>query len=574
MWDLLFSMFERLAIIVTVAFIMTRFRFFRSMVAGSEITRLQKTRVIIMFGCFGIIGTYTGLTLNTETLTYTKWMFSLEHSEAIANSRVIGIVVAGLLGGWKVGLGAGIIAGFHRYLLGGFTAFSCGISAIAAGLLSGFFHHKLQNRLTVLSTSFIVGALAEALQMLIILFTAQPFQQAVFLVEKIGMPMIIANGIGAALFILIIRNVISEEEKMGALQAQKALRLAELTSKHLRRGLNEKTASATCDILLKEVQAIAVSITNETHILAHKGRASDHHHKNIEIQTSATKEVLMTGQLLIASSDKIQCVEKNCPLKAAIIAPLKQKDNVVGTLKFYFHSHKDITHVVIELIKGLSSLLSQQLELAEADRHRALAQQAEIKALQAQVSPHFLFNALNTIVSLIRTDPLKARKLLISLSQYFRQNLSGTTKMWISLEEELRHVKAYLAIEQARFSDKLNVYYHIDQEALASQLPPLTLQPLVENAVKHGLKGMKQGSSIIITVKNNDEHVLVKVEDNGVGIPALRLNKLLNEQLSSTTGTGIGLYNVNRRLIMMLGEKGRLIIKSEQGKGASISFKI
>jgi two-component system, LytTR family, sensor histidine kinase LytS len=574
MWELFFSMFERLGIIVTVAFIMTRFRFFRSMVAGNEITRLQRTRAIMMFGCFGIIGTYTGLTLNTETQLYTKWVFSLDQSEALANSRVIGVVVGGLLGGWKVGLGAGVIAGGHRYLLGGFTAFSCGLSAIAAGLVSGFLHSKLKNRLTSLPIAFIVGALAETLQMLIILLTAQPFEQAFLLVEKIGVPMIVANGVGSAIFILIIRNVISEEEKMGALQAQKALRLAELTSKHLRTGLNEETASATCDILLKEVQVIAVSITNETHILAHKGQASDHHLKNIKIQTTATKNVLKTGELLIASSEKIQCVEKNCPLKAAVIAPLKQKGDVVGTLKFYFHSRKDITNVVIELIKGLSSLLSQQLELAEADRHRELAQQAEIKALQAQVSPHFLFNALNTIVSLVRTDPLKARKLLISLSHYFRQNLSGTTKMWISLEEELRHVKAYLAIEQTRFADKLKIYYQIDEEALTAQVPPLTLQPLVENAVKHGLKGMKQGSVIIITIKNDDGYVIVKVEDNGIGIQALRLSQLLNDYIPSKTGTGIGLYNVNRRLMMMLGETGRLVIESKQGEGTSVSFEI
>ena len=156
---------------------------------------------------------------------------------------------------------------------------------------------------------------------------------------------------------------------------------------------------------------------------------------------------------------------------AVIIAPLKYRGKTIGTLKFYFRTEKEITPVIIEMISGLSSLLSNQLEISEADKAYQLAKEAEIKALQAQISPHFLFNTLNTILSLIRIDPAKARKLLVSLSHFLRQNLSATTQSMTTLEQELKHVKAYLAIEEARFVDKLNVIYEIDDDALLQYYP-------------------------------------------------------------------------------------------------------
>ncbi len=157
--------------------------------------------------------------------------------------------------------------------------------------------------------------------------------------------------------------------------------------------------------------------------------------------------------------EDIQCDRNGCPLGAAIMAPLLKGEEIVGTLKFYFHSEKDISPILMELTKGIATLLSHQLELAEIDYHKELANESEVKALQAQISPHFLFNAINVIVSLTRINPDKARTLLISLSQFIRQNLSGSTKSTSTLKEECQHVKAYLAIEEARFYDRLEVEY-------------------------------------------------------------------------------------------------------------------
>ncbi|SFK37611.1 two-component system, LytT family, sensor histidine kinase LytS [Halobacillus dabanensis] len=570
MFELLLPMLERLGIIVTVAFIITRFRFFRELIDQKTLDHRQRYMAIGFFGLFGIIGTYTGITYNTTSLDFGRWAYNLVESEALANSRVIGIVAAGLFGGYRIGIGAGIIAGVHRVSLGGFTGVACGISAVVAGVIAGIFHKK--GKPLKLKTALFVGALAETVQMGIILLVSSPFSRAWALVQEIGLPMIVANGVGSALFLLIIRNVLHEEEKVGALQAQKALKLAEYTVSHLRKGLTKESAEKACQIIFSEVQVSAISMTDEQHILAHVGQADDHHKSGEPIQTDATREVINTGKRVVVRHEEIHCQHPNCPLGAAVIVPLKKRQKVVGTLKFYVTTEKEISNVLLELIQGLSALLSQQLELADAEKAEELAREAEVKALQAQVNPHFLFNSLNVIVSLTRTEPDRARTLLMALSKFFRQNLGATTKTWTSLKEELKHVKSYLLIEETRFVDRLHVDYEIDEKALSAKIAPLTLQPLVENSIKHGIKDQDAYAEIKIMIKMRDGEVEVVVKDNGKGIDQERITLLGEQSVESKQGTGFGLYNVNKRLEHMHGENSKLHFVSDEGKGTKVFF--
>lgn len=573
---LIAAMIERLGIIVTIAFVMTRISFFRHLI--EQRTHVKKTQtlfLILLFGFFGIVGTYTGLIVNPFQEEYTKWQWHLQQNEAIANSRVIGVVVAGLLGGPWIGLGAGLVAGVHRYFLGGFTAFACGVSTVLAGLLAGWVgKREKKNRLVSPQKAFLVGLIAEGMQMLLILLLAKPFDDASLLVSDIGWPMIMANGVGAGIFLLIIKSVFYEEERMGAAQSQKALRLADSTVKYMRKGLNRDSALATCGILMRDVNALAVSITNTSHILAHVGLASDHHQQGRPIQTEATKRVIGTGEIMKVGREEIQCDREGCPLGAAIMAPLMKGDEIVGTLKFYFHTEKEISPIQMELTKGIATLLSHQLELAEIDTHKELAKESEVKALQAQINPHFLFNTINVIVSLTRINPDKARTLLISLSQFIRQNLTGSTKSTSSLKEECQHVKSYLAIEEARFFDRLEVLFDIEEVALHINVPSITLQPLVENAIKHGMKHVEEGFVLRIGIKRFGETVKVCVEDNGAGMNESSVEKLLMSPVESRSGTGIGLYNVNKRLEMMMGKEAGLSITSSPGNGTRVEFTV
>lgn len=572
MLDLLVIMLERVGTIVAVAFILTRFRFFKNMVHQDSLDRKQEMTAILFFGFFGIIGTYFGVAFNTHTLHFNSVSIELTTDEAIANSRVIGIVVAGLLGGYRLGVGAGLIAGIHRMSLGGFTAISCGVSTIISGLLASAFYKRGKHIKPL--AAFGIGAFAETIQMGLILLISEPFEKALSLVQTIGLPMILANGIGTALFLLIVYNVISDQEKATAIQAQKSLRIADQTIGYLRKGMNSETALAVCNILFRELKPSAVAMTNKTDILAHVGMADDHHKASSPLQTHITKKVLQHGELVIANEESIHCVRDDCPLGAAVIAPLKLRDETIGTLKLYYPSEKAITNVTIELIAGLSSLLSNQLEIAEADRSFQLAKDAEIKALQAQISPHFLFNSMNIIVSLIRTNPDEARRLLTSLSYFLRQNLEGTTAEKVTLEQELAHVEAYLKIEEARFIDKLKVCIDVDPSILQETIPPLTLQPLVENAIKHGIKDMEKNSIVQVMIQDKGDAISILVQDNGMGIVKERLPLLCAHQIESDTGTGMGLYNVNRRLLMTFGKQAALHIESEVENGTEISFRI
>lgn len=573
LFELLITMTERIGIIVTIAFIVSRLRFFRTMLSLDKLTSVQQVQAVLVFGVLGIIGTYTGLTVHPDSLALNKWMLEVSQEEAIANSRVVGIVMAGLFGGWKIGLGAGLVAGLHRFTLGGFTGLACGLATILAGILAGVFR-KTGGQIRF-SKALILGAVAESLQMLIILLLARPFEQALSLVGYIGLPMIVANGIGCALFLLIIRSVVNEEQKAAAQQAQTSLRIARQTLGYMRQGMKLRSAEAVCRILFSEVKASAIAMTDQHVILAHIGIGDDHHVAGRPLQTEVTRHVIEQGEMLIVDNEEIHCQKQGCPLGAAVIGPLKQGGQTVGTLKFYFRSKKDITHVTTELMSGLTMLLSYQLEAAQLAEAKELAREAEIKTLQAQIHPHFLFNTMNTILSLTRIDVDKARKLLRSLSDYIRKNLTAATAEQSTLLEELQHLRSYLNIEEIRFEDKLTVHYDVKESALQAMVPPLTLQPLVENCIRHGFRN--RTAQCVIHIEITDDPVTgvsVLIRDNGEGMREERLSQLGTQKIESSTGTGLAVYNVSRRLTLMYGIGASLEIKSSEQAGTEVKFLI
>mgnify|MGYP000025319540 CR=1 FL=1 len=192
---------------------------------------------------------------------------------------------------------------------------------------------------------------------------------------------------------------------------------------------------------------------------------------------------------------------------------------------------------------------------------------AEMSALQRQINPHFIFNALNTIASFIRFDPKKARDLIISLSTYLRHNLELNDNL-INIKKEIEQVKSYVDIEQARFGNTLKVIYDIDETNIKS--PSLIIQPLVENAILHGILPMdnKNYGIVKVSVKNLDSKVKISVEDNGIGI---NQNVIDNIYSGNMPENKIGLYNVHLRLKLYYG-KGLEITKLN--KGTLIEFYI
>lgn len=216
------------------------------------------------------------------------------------------------------------------------------------------------------------------------------------------------------------------------------------------------------------------------------------------------------------------------------------------------------------IAQGVGALISAQLEQNGRDYNARLRAKAELKALQAQINPHFLFNALNTIAAMCRTEPLQARRLLIHLSKHFRATIQTSPDL-IDIHKELDNVKSYLEIEMARYGERLKVEWDI-QPGISFLIPPLTIQPIVENAIKHGLAGKKHGL-IVISVKGSGGRYQVCVKDNGCGMEPEVVKSLLT---NTSDDKRIGISNVNRRLKEVYGEDNGMIIHSRPGEGTEV----
>jgi two-component system LytT family sensor kinase len=247
------------------------------------------------------------------------------------------------------------------------------------------------------------------------------------------------------------------------------------------------------------------------------------------------------------------------------VVPLKEGEDIIGTLKLYYAKENGISYTNEKLAVGLSQIISTQLEISKVGKLKELATKSEIKALQAQINPHFLFNALNTIVSFLRTDPNSARELIVNLSTYLRHNIEEIST-FVDISKELQQVKAYVEIEKARFGDKLNVIYDIDED-IQIKIPSLIIQPIVENSIKHGiLKGSGYGN-VNIQVKRIDENnITIIIQDDGIGIPQNIIDSVYAGTLKENK---IGISNVDSRLKYIYG--AGLIIE-RLNIGTRISF--
>jgi two-component system sensor histidine kinase LytS len=424
-------------------------------------------------------------------------------------------------------------------------------------------------------TALVVGFIAEWMQMGIILLIASPYEQALALVKLICVPMSVVNSVGIAVLAIIIDLAKKEEDRIGALQAQLTMQVADKTLSYLRQGLNPESAKKVAEEILRTTRVAAVAITDTKTVLAHAGSGASHHVAGQDITTKATREVLDTKQLLIAhNKEEIGCKDPNCSLRSAILVPLLRQRETVGVLKLYQDRSRKLSAVDLELVRGLGNLISTQLELAELEKQSRLLADAEIKALHAQINPHFLFNALNTIVSFIRFRPEKARELLIHLSEYFRRNLHDSNG-FVTLAEELEHIEAYLAIERARFGEKLKVIYEIEAGVDRFVVPGLILQPLVENAVKHGLLPKKEGGTVTITARRLTRQVLeLTVQDDGVGMDESLPTVEQQQKDGKRRLSGIGLSNVKSRLQSIYGPPYGIEISSAPKQGTTCTIQL
>ena len=239
---------------------------------------------------------------------------------------------------------------------------------------------------------------------------------------------------------------------------------------------------------------------------------------------------------------------------------------------FYLHPDSDNPHPLAVMAVYATTLFAVSLPLkiwnnarneSKLEEQRRLLMQARLEALAAQINPHFLFNTLNSVSSLIRTNPAQARNMVLKLSNILRRLLRKHDN-FAALREELNFIDDYLAIEVVRFGEKLRFEKEVEPETLDMLVPSMLLQPLIENSIKHGLSTKVEGGTIRLTARRLDTRLELMVEDDGVGIPESELATLLEK--------GIGVSNVNERLKVLFQNDYRMWIDSQPGRGTRIGI--
>ncbi|MER7831964.1 histidine kinase [Streptomyces sp. NPDC095602] len=339
------------------------------------------------------------------------------------------------------------------------------------------------------------------------------------------------------------------------------LHTASLAAPPLRAGLTEDTARKAARRLRPLLGTDALALTDRTGVLAWDGTGAHHAERVME----HVAEVVASGR---GQSVRAGCADPGCPLRWAVVAPLTGEEGVVGALVAY-GSHESA--VLVRAATEVARWVSVQLELAELDLSRTRLIEAEIRALRAQISPHFVYNSLAAIASFVRTDPERARELLLEFADFTRYSFRRHGD-FAQLADELRSIEQYLALAGARFGDRLQVTLQVAPEVLPVTLPFLCLQPLVENAVKHGLEDSRTTCRITIAAQDAGAEAVVTIEDDGVGMdPAVLRAILAGERPPSS---GIGLSNVDERLRQVYGDDYGLVVETGVGAGMKVTVRI
>jgi two-component system LytT family sensor kinase len=331
----------------------------------------------------------------------------------------------------------------------------------------------------------------------------------------------------------------------------------------LRVGLNSDSAAKAARHVRALLDPHPVALTDTEQFLAWDGPGEEHG----SYAAALALDCLANGATSVHDHAAFSCGQVPCPLRKAIVTPLVVGDRVTGTLQVYVEV---ASAGVVRATEEVALWMADQLALAEMEASRTRLMEAEVRALRAQISPHFIYNALNAIASFVRTDPDRARELLVDFADFTRYSFQRHGE-YTTLEEELRNIERYLVLEQARFGDRLGVTVRIAPEVLPVAVPFLSLQPLVENAIRHGLAGKPGPGRVVIRAANLDREAIITIEDDGVGEDPARVRRAL---AGDPTSDGVGLGNVDARLRSAFGDDYGLVIETAQGAGTKVTVRI
>nr|WP_249713890.1 histidine kinase [Micromonospora sp. NBRC 107566] len=346
------------------------------------------------------------------------------------------------------------------------------------------------------------------------------------------------------------------------------LHTAELAAEPLRAGLTRASAAKAVRHLRALVGAAGLAVVDATQVLALDGHG-DHHRAQL---LAAAQRAVATDRSAVLGEPDLACDRVDCVVRGAVVAPVPVPSG---------HPNAAIIAIadglpapgLVQATLETARWASSQLAVAELESSRERLARAEVRALRAQISPHFIYNALGAIASFVRTDPERARELILEFAEFTRYSFRAHGE-FTTLAEELRSIDRYLTIERARFGDKLQVRLQIAPEVLPVGLPFLCLQPLVENAVRHGLSRKPGMGTVSIEARDAGAECLITVEDDGVGMDPAVLAGTSAAGDESADGQHVGLSNVDERLRAVFGDGYGLVVDTGLGAGTKVSMRV
>lgn len=371
----------------------------------------------------------------------------------------------------------------------------------------------------------------------------------------------VVGGVLLTVLLLLARRLARGGADLGSdadRAAHQALHQASLAARHLRGGLAAPEAARAARHLRVLLGSAAVALVDEADAVAFDGPSDGLESAAVRI----AQRVRDTGrrQVFAKRDDVDDDLE-------AVGAPIIVDGRVIGVVVAFA---APVRAALVRAAAEVADWCAAQVELGGLDASRTALAEAELRSLRAQISPHFIYNALTAIASFIHADPDRARDLVLDFADFTRYSFRRQGE-FTTVAEELGSIHHYLTLERARFGDRLEVTLRIAPETLATVIPFLSVQPLVENAVRHGLEPGEGGGTIRIIADDATTHIEITVEDDGVGTDPESLRALLD---SADDGAHVGLRNVDTRLRQLYGPDGGLVVETNVGAGTLVRMRI
>lgn len=542
--DLLISL-EKICMLVTITYLASRTDAFAKLLLQVARPR-DKMLSYLFFSCLSLV----------EVM--------LAPHNPLMDARILSATAAGLLGGLALGISVGVTTGVMSMVHSPWTALDS-VPAVIAGGLGGLFYRYRPAFAPKVLAGFLVGTLGHGLWLMIRLQRDYLVGSWDSVLVQYVLPMLL-SGAGVSVFLVIIGDMRAQRERVERSELAKAISLANRVLPNLRAGLDETAAEHIASMVRRLTGAPAVAVAVEGKLLSHVGEAAEYHLKS-GIVPEVAVQAMADGECHATEKRAAWCDHPDCPFGCAVAAPLRYKGRVVGSVVLFETRHAKFRPEVVDLGAEVAQfLVNCQLQTAEIANQAQAVSKAELKALQAQVHPHFLFNALNTLAGMCEVDPTKAAQLTVKLGEFFRSSFRSEREFVSTVGDELAIARSYLDIEKARFGDRLQVVEETDAEAENCSVPSFLLQPLVENSIVHGVS-RKTGQGVVkLTTRLKNGYLYCCVEDNGRGFDSASGSWRRNGSH--------GLSMLVGRLERIYGDDYRLTIRSSKGRGTLACIRV